>query len=88
MKTKQINYVKQQNHCVSILRKTKKEYYSNLYEKNICDEKTFWEIMEPMLSKKIKSNERITPIENNEIIKSVKRTAKVLNPFFQILSKT
>ena len=88
MKTKQINYVKQQNHCVSLLRKTKKEYYSNLYEENICDAKTFWEIMEPMLSKKIKSNERITPIENNEIIKSVKGTAKVLNPFFQILSKT
>ena len=27
------NYVKQQNHCVSLLRKTKREYYSNLDEK-------------------------------------------------------
>ena len=28
-----INYVKQRNHCVSLLRKTRREYYSNLNEK-------------------------------------------------------
>ena len=41
-----------------------------------------------MLSKKIKSNERITLIENDEIIKIEKGTAKVLTLSFQILSKT
>ena len=35
-----------------------------------------------MLSKKIKSNERITLIENDEIMKIEKGTAKVLNAFF------
>ena len=35
-----------------------------------------------MLSKKIKSNERITLIENDEIIKTEKGTAEVLNAFF------
>ena len=35
-----------------------------------------------MSSKKIKSNERITLIENDEIIKTVKGTAKVRNAFF------
>ena len=35
-----------------------------------------------MLSKKIKSNERITLTENGEIIKTEKGTAKVLNAFF------
>ena len=63
------NYVKQRNHCVSLLRKTKREYYSNLDEKKICNNKTFWKIAKPMLSKKIKSNERITLTENDEIIK-------------------
>ena len=76
------NYVKQRNHCVSLLRKTKREYYSNLDEKKICDNKTFWKIVKPMLSKKIKSNERITLIENDEIIKTEKGTAKVLNAVF------
>ena len=35
-----------------------------------------------MLSTKIKSNERVTLIENDEIIKTEKGTAKVLNTFF------
>ena len=39
------NYVKQRNHCVSLLRKTQREYYSNLDEKKICDNKTFWKII-------------------------------------------
>ena len=76
------NYLKQQNHCVSLLRKTKIEYYSNLDEKNIWDNTTFWTIVKPILSKKIKCNERITVIENDEIIKTEKITAKVLNAFF------
>ena len=76
------NYVKQRNHCISLLRKTKREYYSNLDEKNICDNKTFWKTVKPMLSKKIKSNERITLIENDANIKTEKGTAEVLNAFF------
>ena len=69
------NYVKQRNHCVSLRRKTKREYYNNLDEKKICNNKTFWKIVKPFLSKKIRSKERITLIENDE-------TAKVLNAFF------
>ena len=56
------NYVKQRNDCVCLLRKTKREYYSSLDQKKICDNKTFWKIVKPMLTKKIKSNERITLI--------------------------
>ena len=74
--------MKQRNHCVSLLRKTKREYYSNLDDKKICDSKTFWKIVKSMLSKKIKSNERITLIENDEIIKTEKGTTKVLKIFF------
>ena len=48
-------YVKQRNHCVSVLRKKKRGYYSNLDGKNICDNKTFLKTFKPMLSKKIKS---------------------------------
>ena len=77
-----INYVKQGNHYVSFLRKIKRECCSSLDEKNICDNKTFSKTVKPMSSKKIKSNERITLIENDEIIKNEKRTSKVLNAFF------
>ena len=50
------SYVKQRNDCVSLLRKTKREYYSNLDKKKICDNKTLWKIVKSILSKKIKSN--------------------------------
>ena len=47
------NYVKQQNHCVSLLRKTKREYYGNLDEKNCCDNKTFWKTVKPYYPRKL-----------------------------------
>ena len=82
-----INYVKQRNQCVSLPRKTKREYYSNLDEKKICDNKTFWKIVKPTLSKKIKSKERITLIKSDEIIKTEQGTAKVLNAFFSNIAQ-
>ena len=36
------NYNKQRNYCVTPLRKFKKEYYGNLDEKYVTDNKTFW----------------------------------------------
>ena len=35
-------YPKQRNYYVSLLRKIKKNYYSNLTEKSITDNKKFW----------------------------------------------
>ena len=35
-------YTKERNYCVSLLRKTKTQYYSNLREKNVTDNKAFW----------------------------------------------
>ena len=34
-----LSYVKQRNYCVSLLRKTKKDYYANLNVKDIVDNK-------------------------------------------------
>ena len=72
------NYVKQLNRCVSLLRKMNRVYYSNLDEKNTCDNKTFWKVVKPMLSKKIKSNEKMTLFENDEIIKTEKKELQKL----------
>ena len=48
-------YTKQRNYCVSLLRKSKREYYSNLDVKNITDNKTFWKTVKPFLSDKVTS---------------------------------
>ena len=55
-----ISYTKRRNWCVSLLRKEKKEYFANLNEKHVIDNKMFWQTVKPFLSKKLKSREKIT----------------------------
>ena len=75
-------FSKQRNYCVSLVRKSKKLYYSNLDEKNVTDNKTFWKTIKPFLSDKIVSREKITLIEEDEIVESDSNTAQILNTFF------
>ena len=67
-------YLKQQNCCVSLLRRIKKNYYSNLSEKIITGNKKFWKIVTPFLLDKVLSNERITLTENDKIINNDNET--------------
>ena len=78
-------YSHQRNYCVSLLRKTKNTYYSNLNEKKIKDNKTFWKTVQPFLSDKTPSDEKITLIEKDKNDKSDTKTANVLNTFFSTI---
>ena len=51
-KENKINYNKQRNYCVNLLRKVKRNYYSNLNIKNITDNKNFWNTFKPFFSEK------------------------------------
>ena len=64
-------FSKQKNYCVTLVRKSKKLYYSNLDEKKVTDNKTFWQTVEPLLSDKIVSGEKVTLIEDDEIVECV-----------------
>ena len=75
-------FTKQKTLCVTLLGKNKREYFNNLNEKNVCDNKKFWRVVKSLLSNKIISNEKITIAEGDKIIRSDKETAKVLNEFF------
>ena len=77
-----IRYTKQRNFCVSLLRKTKKQYYQNLNEKSVVDNKLFWKTVKSFLSEKMSGMDKIHLIENNELIKNDLKTAEVLNNFF------
>ena len=81
------SYDMQRNYCVSLLRKSKRDYYNNLNEKNICDNRKFWKIVKPLLSNKIVPNEKITLVGGKEIIKTNQANAKVLNNFFSNIIK-
>ena len=55
---------------MSLVRKSKKLYYSNLDEKKVTDNKTFWKTVRLFLSDKIVSREKVTLTEEDEIVKS------------------
>ena len=49
-------YALQRHYCVSLLKKTKKNYYDSLNEKDVSDNKTFWKTVKPFLSDKIQKS--------------------------------
>ena len=74
-------YNKQRNYCVSLLRKSKKSYFENLDEKKITDSKTFWKTVKPYLSDKTISGDKITLIENEDLLSDNQTIAETLNRF-------
>ena len=49
-------FCKQRNKCISLLRKSEEDYFENLSEENITDNKRFWKTVTPFLSKKKKKS--------------------------------
>ena len=58
-------YTQQRNHCVVLLRKTKREFYENINKKDVTDNKTFWKNFNPFLSVKAINQNNITLIDKN-----------------------
>ena len=66
-----ILYKKLRNHCLSLLRKSKKEYYKNLNVREITENKT----------------DRISISEKSVTLKAKSETAETLDDFFSNYSK-
>ena len=75
-------FQKQRNICVSLVRKSKREYYENLDVKCLQDNKNFWKKVSPLFSNKIKSKEKIALVENAEIVTEDSKLVKIFNDFF------
>ena len=75
-------YRQQRNKCVSLLKKTKKTYYENLNPSQICDNKKFWKIVQPLFSEKSASTDKITLIENKTIFTDDQEISEIFNDFF------
>ena len=70
-----------------MLKKTKKNYYNSLNEKDVSDNKTFWKTVKHFLSGKIVSKEQTLLVENNEINSEDSKIAESLNSFFSNIAK-
>ena len=75
-------YNRQRNYCLSLIRKTKKAYFNSLKTDTIVNSKTFWKTVKPFLSDKSLANNKITLIENDEIISNETKLAETFNNYF------
>ena len=80
--TNRLAYAKQRSFSVSLLRKTKNDYYANLNEKDIADNKKFWQTVKPLFSDKGKSKEKITLAQGEMISTEDEKSAELLNALF------
>ena len=77
--------MKKRNYCMSLLRRTKKEYYGNSDPRKVVGNRTFWRTVKPFLSNKSVENEKIILVEKEEILTKDNSVTKVLVSFLTLL---
>ena len=82
-----IAYIKQRKICVSLLRKTKRDYFTNLDAKIMKDNRKFWKTVNPLFSEKSYSKESISLINKDGLITKNEDLAKTFNIFFSSIIK-
>ena len=81
-KESKVAYNKQRNICVSLLRKSKRDYFANLDTKIMKDNRKFWKTVNPLFSEKSYSKESISLINKDGLITENEDLAKTFNNFF------
>ena len=79
------NYVKLRNLCFTLLRKSKRDLFGSLNEKDLCDKKKFWGVVMPLLSNKVVSNEKITLVERMATLQKPLKTLHLFSMNFFLI---
>ena len=77
-----INFKRQRNKCVKLVRQEKAKFYSSLSMKILSDQKKFWEKVKPIFSEKAVSQKVNSLVEDGAILTDNKRIAEVFNEHF------
>ena len=75
-------FKKQKNFCNRLYKKERKKYYENLDPRKITDNREFWQTIQPFLSNKTKSSQKICLKEGDRIISDDNEVANILNNHF------
>ena len=75
-------YNTQRNYCLTLVRKSKKGYYSNLDHENVTNNKTFWKSIKPLFSEKGFTHNKSTLVKQDLILDKNDNVAEVLKKFF------
>ena len=76
------SFKKYRNFCVSLLKKEKKKYFSNLDLNKIADNKLFWQSIKPLFTGKSMAKTHITLIDNKNVVTDKVEVAEILNTYF------
>ena len=74
-------YKTQRNYWLNLLRKSKKQYLSNLNVNDVTDSKTFWKYVKPNFNGKGSNSNKNTLVENDVIITIDRVISKIMNAF-------
>ena len=72
---------------LNLLRKTKKNFYKALDEKQVSDSKTFWTNVRPVFSDKSINSSKITLVEKHAIVVDGEKIANIMNNYFINITK-
>ena len=82
-----MNYKKQINFCVTLLRNEEKNFFESIDTKKITDNKTFWKTAKPFISNKCRFSENITLGKGDDTITDIAKVADIFNDFFSNVVK-
>ena len=80
----EMNYKKQRNYCVNLLKKSKRRYYHNIDIRRVTDSRKFWNVVKPFFSEKQKKLTKIIlhENENDTVTSNDKEIAEIFNTCF------
>ena len=81
------NYKIQRNYCVSLLRKTKQQYFKNLNLNDVTGNKTFWRTIKPYFNEKGSGSDKIALYGNESVLTNEKEIANTMNNYFINITK-
>ena len=76
-------FKKHKNYCNRLAKRERKTHYNKINEKDITDNRKFWNTMKPFFSDKGGTRDQIMLLENEEIISDPTQVAEVFNNYFQ-----
>ena len=78
-----IAFKKQRNYVSRLCKKTRKKFYNNIDLKVFTDNKKFWKNVKPLFSDKGATKNKISIIENDQIVSDEGELAMTFNDFFK-----
>ena len=79
--TSRKEYKKQRRFCVNLLKKAKKDHFTNLHVNSVLDNRKCWQNVKPLFSNKVKAKTTIKLIENDETTDNEIKIGKIFNEY-------